>query len=173
MQREGLRKGDGSELYFETKHSCTGKRTMGSLARAGSEAESERRRPATGRRPVPSIGQNTVLPAHSGLRPPFITEERIRSDGLGDGAYHDHYPQPRRESRPIHGLMFGQRDWQSRFPRTPSQERLLRALPVRPPDSDGPPHQRMPGRLPSRLPSSLPVAGRAGELGARAYYPSY
>ena len=28
---------------------------------------------------VPSTGQNTVLPAHSGLRPPFTTEERIRS----------------------------------------------------------------------------------------------
>ena len=56
---------------------------MGSLARAGSEARpgSERRRPAAGRRPVPSTGQNTVLPAHSGLRPPFTTEERIRSGG--------------------------------------------------------------------------------------------
>ena len=28
MQREGLRKGCGSELYFEAKHNCTGKRTM-------------------------------------------------------------------------------------------------------------------------------------------------
>ena len=55
---------------------------MGSLTRAGSEARpgSERRRPAVGRRPVPSTGQNTVLPAHSGPRPPFTTEERIRSD---------------------------------------------------------------------------------------------
>ena len=54
---------------------------MGSLARAGSEARpgSERRRPAAGWRPVPSTGQNTVLPAHSGIRPPFTTEERIRS----------------------------------------------------------------------------------------------
>ena len=32
-----------------------------------------------GRRPILSTGQNTVLPAHSGLRPPFTsTEERIR-----------------------------------------------------------------------------------------------
>ena len=31
MQREGPRKGDGSELYFETKRKCTGKCTMGSL----------------------------------------------------------------------------------------------------------------------------------------------
>ena len=55
---------------------------MGSLARAGSEARpgSELRRPAAGRRAVPSTGQNTVLPAHSGLRPPFTTEERICSD---------------------------------------------------------------------------------------------
>ena len=55
---------------------------MGSLAWAGSEARpgSERRRPAAGRRPVPSTGQNTVLPVHSGLRPPFTTEERIRSN---------------------------------------------------------------------------------------------
>ena len=30
---------------------------------------------------VPSTGQNTVLPAYSGLRPPFTTEERIRSGG--------------------------------------------------------------------------------------------
>ena len=84
MQRdsEGLRKGDSSELYFETKHNhCTGKHTMGSLARAGSEARpgSERRRLAAGWRPVPSTGQSTVFPAHSGLRPPFTTEERIRS----------------------------------------------------------------------------------------------
>ena len=49
---------------------------MGFLARAGSEA-----RPGSERRPVPSTGQNTVLPAaHSGLRPPFTTEERIRFD---------------------------------------------------------------------------------------------
>ena len=50
MQREGLRKGDGSELYLETKHNCTGKRAMGSLARAGSEARSEGGRPPVGRR---------------------------------------------------------------------------------------------------------------------------
>ena len=55
---------------------------MGSLARAGSEARpgSERRRPVAGWRPVPSTGQNTVLTAYSGLRPPFTTEEQIRSD---------------------------------------------------------------------------------------------
>ena len=54
---------------------------MGSLARAGSEVRpgSERRRPAAGGRPVPPTGQNTVLPAHSGLRTPFTTEEWIRS----------------------------------------------------------------------------------------------
>ena len=50
--------------------------TMGSLA--------ARRRPITRDRPVPSTGQNTVLPAaHSGLpspsRPPLTTEERVRS----------------------------------------------------------------------------------------------
>ena len=70
-----------SSRGVETKHNCTGKRTMGSLARAGSEARpgSERRRLAAGRRPVPSTGQNTILPAHSGLRPLFttVTEERI------------------------------------------------------------------------------------------------
>ena len=52
------------------------------MARAGWEARpgSERRRPAAGQRPVPSAGQNTVLPApaHSGLRPPFTTKERVR-----------------------------------------------------------------------------------------------
>ena len=56
---------------------------MGSLARAGAEARpgSERRRPAAGRRrPVLSTGRIAVVPAHSGLRPPFTTEERIRSE---------------------------------------------------------------------------------------------
>ena len=75
-----------SSRGVETKHNCTGKRTMGSLARAGSEARpgSERRRPAAGRRPVPSTGQNTILPAHSGLRPLFttVTEERICSERI-------------------------------------------------------------------------------------------
>ena len=42
MQRKGLGACDGSELYFETQHNCTVKCTMGSMARAGSEA-----RPAT------------------------------------------------------------------------------------------------------------------------------
>ena len=49
----------------------------GSSARAGSEARPGRER--RNRSPVPSTGQNTVLPAHSGLWPPFTTEERIRS----------------------------------------------------------------------------------------------
>ena len=73
---------DSSHLYFEIKHNGTGKCTMGFLARAGSEPRpgSERRRPAAaGRRPVPSTGQNIVLPAHSSLRPPFTAEERKRS----------------------------------------------------------------------------------------------
>ena len=50
-QREGLRKGDCSELYFVTKHNHIGKCTMGSLAGAGSEGwpGSERRWPAAGR----------------------------------------------------------------------------------------------------------------------------
>ena len=52
---------------------------MGPGRLEGAPPESERRRPAAGRRLVPSTGQNTVLPAHSGLRPPFTTEERIRS----------------------------------------------------------------------------------------------
>ena len=39
-------------------------------------SESERWRPPAGRRPVPSTGQIRLTP----LRPPFITEERIRSD---------------------------------------------------------------------------------------------
>ena len=72
MQREGLGAGDGSEQYFETKHKMfTEKCTMGSRARAGSEArpESERRRLAAGRRTALSTGQNTALPAHSGPRP--------------------------------------------------------------------------------------------------------
>ena len=40
----------------------------------------EGRRPAAGRQPVPStgLGQNTILPAQSGLRLPFTTEDRIR-----------------------------------------------------------------------------------------------
>ena len=71
MQREGLGACDG------TKHICTEKCTKGFRARAGSGArpESERRRSASGRPPVPSTGQNTVLPAHPSLRPPFTTED--------------------------------------------------------------------------------------------------
>ena len=37
MQREGLGACAGSEAYFETKHNCTEKCTMGSMARAVSE----------------------------------------------------------------------------------------------------------------------------------------
>ena len=73
MQREGLGACDGSEFYFETKHNCTEKCTMGSRARVGSEALplSERRRPAAGRRPpiCPSAGQkNPKLTPAFGLR---------------------------------------------------------------------------------------------------------
>ena len=52
MQREGLRKGDCLELYFdsETKPNCTERCTMGSLAWAGSEA-----RPGSGLPPVSSL----------------------------------------------------------------------------------------------------------------------
>ena len=82
MQREGLKDSDWPNIYFGSKLKLYKKCTTGSSARAGSEARpgSERRRPVAGRRPVPSTGQNTVLPAHSGLRPPFTTEERIRSN---------------------------------------------------------------------------------------------
>ena len=61
---------------------------MGSLAQAGLEAlpGSERRQPAACWRLVPSTGQNTVLPAHSGLRPPFTTEGRKRSAIVDAGA---------------------------------------------------------------------------------------
>ena len=73
MQREGLRDSEWPNIYFGSKHKLYKKCTTGSSARAGSEARpgSERRRPVAGRWPVPSTGQNTVLPAHSGLRPPF------------------------------------------------------------------------------------------------------
>ena len=83
--------GDGSELDFEIKHICAEKCTMGSImpaarAAGGSEArpESERRRPAADRRPVPSTGQSTVLPAHSVLRPPF-TSVTAPAPGHGPG----------------------------------------------------------------------------------------
>ena len=52
----------------------------GSSAQAGSEARpgaERRRQAAAGRRPVASTGQNSVLPAHSGLRPPFTTAEQV------------------------------------------------------------------------------------------------
>ena len=82
-QNATLRAQDGLRLgtIFPGKTQLYRKVYYGSLARAGSEARpgSERRQPVAGRRPVPSTGQNTVLPAHSGLRPPFTTEERIRS----------------------------------------------------------------------------------------------
>ena len=71
MQREGLGTNDDSELYFETQHNCTGKRTLGSLARAVSEA---RAGASDGGRSAAVNGQNTVLPSHSGL-----TEGRVRS----------------------------------------------------------------------------------------------
>ena len=64
MQREGLRKGDGSELHFETKHNCTGKRAMVSLARAGSAKRlgRETRRPDAARQPVPFQDLNFKRP---------------------------------------------------------------------------------------------------------------
>ena len=82
MQREGLRDSEWHNIYFGSKRRLYNKCATGSSARAGSEARPgrERRRPVGGRRPVPSTGQNTVLPAHSGLRSPFTAEERVRSD---------------------------------------------------------------------------------------------
>ena len=38
IQREGLGAYDGLELYFETKHNCAEKFTIGSMVRGGSEA---------------------------------------------------------------------------------------------------------------------------------------
>ena len=69
MQREGLRNGDCSELYFETKHNRTGKRTMASLARSGSEARpgSDSEAPPVGgrfRQPDRSVGFG-LLSQHS------------------------------------------------------------------------------------------------------------
>ena len=54
---------------------------MGSMVRAGSEARpgSERRRTGSRFRQPDRTPFRPVLPAQSGLRPPFTTEERIRS----------------------------------------------------------------------------------------------
>ena len=63
-QKCGLGLCCSSKLYFETKHNCTEKCTMGFMARACLDARpgSERRRRLAR---VPLIGQNTVLPAQS------------------------------------------------------------------------------------------------------------
>ena len=66
MQLKGLRACDGSEIYFETKHDCTEPCSMGSMARAGSEAL-----PVAGRRPVPSAPLSR--PGH------FLGAGRLRS----------------------------------------------------------------------------------------------
>ena len=71
MQVEGLGKRDCLELYFETKHNCTGKRTMGSLARAGLEV-----RPGSSLRPW--CGQG----AYSGLLPSGRTDTFLSVESL-------------------------------------------------------------------------------------------
>ena len=89
---EGLRDSEWpNHLYFGSNHKLYKMCTKGSLYTSCTDVYKERRRPrrrrpvtvmvtVAGRRPVPSTGQNTVLPAHSDLRHPFTTEERIRSD---------------------------------------------------------------------------------------------
>ena len=84
MQREGLRKGYCSELYFETKHNCTGKRT-------GRLPGSERRRP------VPSTGHSSgsLRPSASVPKEEYVAsnfdkaagpELKIRADCFSSGA---------------------------------------------------------------------------------------
>ena len=83
-QREGLRKGDCSELYFVTKHNHIGKCTMGSLAGAGSEARagSGRPRPAIGRRgrPRPVGSLNRTEHRSSGSIRPSASVHYGRTD---------------------------------------------------------------------------------------------
>ena len=66
---------------FGAEHDWTQKRATGSWARAGSPARpgSERRRPTAGRRPVPSTGQDNVVPAHCG--PAALGLRSLRSYG--------------------------------------------------------------------------------------------
>ena len=66
---------------FGAEHDWTQKRATGSWARAGSPARpgSERRRPTAGRRPVPSTGQDNVVPAHCG--PAALGLRSLRRNG--------------------------------------------------------------------------------------------
>ena len=83
MQREGLGTSDDLELYFETQHNGKGKGTLGSLARAVSEARAGvsngGRQPVGGRQPdrtpffqvTPALRKNGyVLSGVDGTRPP-------------------------------------------------------------------------------------------------------
>ena len=83
MQCEGRGTSDGSELYIEAQHNdCTGKCYVGFFVPgrlAVRDVRGGRPPPMDGRRPVPSTGQNTVRPSHSGLRPPFTRAELPRS----------------------------------------------------------------------------------------------
>ena len=69
VNAKGLGKGGCSELYSETKHNCTGKRTMGSLAGAGSEAAGQCAT-AVGRRSAAVSVNRTEHRSSGSLRPP-------------------------------------------------------------------------------------------------------
>ena len=73
MQREGLRAFDGSELYFETKHYCTGKVYNGLLGPG---------RLRGGRRPVGSRFRQPDRTPFFRLTPAFLRSLRAVS-GLG------------------------------------------------------------------------------------------